>query len=461
VLEILFCTMNQGNLLIVDDNSNAIKALRLFLKHEFDQVKGITNPNSIPHEFNTNYWDVVLLDMNFSSGLNTGNEGFYWLKEIKKISPSTEVIMFTAYGDVDLAVKSVKEGAADFIQKPWENEKMIATLKAALRLGEARKEVSSLRRKQQGLKAAMNSQSKLVIGSSAEMLRMIQLVQKIACTDANVLITGENGTGKEVIAREIHRLSDRSNELMVTVDMGTIPENLFESELFGFRKGAFTDAAEEKSGKFELANNGTLFLDEIGNLPLNMQSKLLVALQNRSITPLGGTDEIPIDIRLISATNSHLDDLLGRELFRKDLMYRINTIHIEVPPLRARLQDIDALASFFLQKYSRKYNREGLAFNKGVLEKLKEYHWPGNIRELEHMIERTVILSNGKVIRKKDLLFSPSGKSAIDLPETFEDMEKMMIGNALSKHEGNYSAAAAQLGVTRQTLYNKSRRYGI
>jgi len=453
--------MSKGRLLIVDDNSNAVKALKLFLKYEFDQVKGITNPNSIPNEMGKAEWDVVLLDMNFSAGQNSGNEGFFWLKEIKKLAPSTEVVMFTAYGDVELAVKAVKEGAADFIQKPWENEKMITTLKAASRLANANKEVKKLKLQQQGLKAEINRQNKLIIGSSRAMLSLIQTVKKISATDANVLITGENGTGKEVIAREIHRLSDRSGELMVSVDMGTIPENLFESELFGHKKGAFTDAAEDKTGKFELANQGTLFLDEICNLPLKLQSKLLVVLQNRQIVSLGGTEAVPINIRLISATNSKLDELLAGGQFREDLMYRINTIHIEIPPLRERIQDIDALASFFLHKYCRKYNRDGLTFNKDVLNKLKEYQWPGNIRELEHTVERTVILSSGKHIRSEDIFFTPSTKKTLELPETLEEMEKIMMINALNKHEGNYSSAAAQLGITRQTLYNKGKKYGL
>ena len=453
--------MPSGRLLIVDDNNNAIKALKLFLKYEFNQVKGITNPNAIPYEMEKAEWNVVLLDMNFSAGVNSGNEGFFWLKEIKKLSPTTEVVMFTAYGDVELAVKAVKEGAADFIQKPWENEKMIITLKAALQLGNAKKEVKRLKQQHQGLKAEINRQNMLIIGSSPAMLRLFQTVKKIAATDANVLITGENGTGKEVIAREIHHLSNRREELMITVDMGTIPETLFESELFGHKKGAFTDASEDKTGKFELANHGTLFLDEIGNLPLNLQSKLLVVLQNRRIIPLGGTGDVPIDIRLISATNSKLDELLAGGRFREDLMYRINTIHIEIPPLRERIQDIEVLASFFLHNYSRKYNRDGLSFNKGVLSKLKEYHWPGNIRELQHTIERTVILSSGKQIRTEDILFTPSTKKTLELPETLAEMEKMMMENALNKHEGNYSSAAAQLGITRQTLYNKGKKYGI
>ncbi len=453
--------MLKGSLLLVDDNRNVIKALQIFLQYEFETLKSITNPNQIPHEFQKTEYDVVLLDMNFTAGINSGNEGFFWLKEIKRLSPATEVVMFTAYGDIELAVRAVKEGAADFILKPWENEKMIATLKSAFRIRKAQVEVDTLKQQQKSLKHEINRENKLVIGSSPSMLKLLQVVGKIANTDANVLITGENGTGKEVISREIHRLSSRNNELMVTVDMGSIPETLFESELFGHKKGAFTDAIEDRIGKFKLADKGTLFLDEIGNLPFNLQSKLLVALQNRSILPVGGTKEIPIDIRLISATNSKMEDLLSTGGFREDLLYRINTIHIEIPPLRDRKEDIDALASFFLHKYAKKYNREGLNFSPQVLTKMKEYQWPGNIRELEHTIEKAVILSNGKKIKAEDILFRPAKKNSLEMPETINEMEKIMIMNALDKHDGNYSSAAGQLGITRQTLYNKIKKYGL
>jgi DNA-binding NtrC family response regulator len=453
--------MLKGSLLLVDDNRNVIKALQIFLQYEFETLKSITNPNQIPHEFQKTEYDVVLLDMNFTAGINSGNEGFFWLKEIKRLSPATEVVMFTAYGDIELAVRAVKEGAADFILKPWENEKMMATLKSAFRIRKAQVEVDTLKQQQKSLKHEINRENKLVIGSSPSMLKLLQVVGKIANTDANVLITGENGTGKEVISREIHRLSSRNNELMVTVDMGSIPETLFESELFGHKKGAFTDAIEDRIGKFKLADKGTLFLDEIGNLPFNLQSKLLVALQNRSILPVGGTKEIPIDIRLISATNSKMEDLLSTGGFREDLLYRINTIHIEIPPLRDRKEDIDALASFFLHKYAKKYNREGLNFSPQVLTKMKEYQWPGNIRELEHTIEKAVILSNGKKIKAENILFRPAKKNSLEMPETINEMEKIMIMNALDKHDGNYSSAAGQLGITRQTLYNKIKKYGL
>ena len=453
--------MTNGKLLLVDDNKNVLKALRLFLQYEFDTLKSISSPNQIPHELQKVEYDVVLLDMNFSAGVNSGNEGFYWLKEIKRLSPTTEVVMFTAYGDVELAVRAVKEGAADFVLKPWENEKMTTTLKAAYRISQAHVEVNTLKRQQKGLKQVINRENKLIIGSSPAMLKLIQMVHKIADTDANILITGENGTGKEVIAREIHSLSKRKNELMVTVDMGAIPETLFESELFGHKKGAFTDAIEDRTGKFELADKGTLFLDEIGNLPFNLQSKLLVILQNRCVLPVGGTNEIPVDIRLITATNSRIEHLLSHGHFREDLLYRINTIHIEIPPLRERIEDIDALASFFLKKYAKKYNKEKLSLTQTVLNKLKEYQWPGNIRELEHTIEKAVILGNGIKIKSDDILFRPTKIKTPEMPETIEEMEKLLIINALDKQNGNCSSAAIQLGITRQTLYNKIKKYGL
>lgn len=453
--------MPQGSLLIVDDNKNVLRALQIFLQYEIGKVKCISNPNQIPSEFMNTEYDVVLLDMNFTAGINSGNEGFYWLREIKKISPTTEVVMFTAYGDVELAVKAVKEGAADFVLKPWDNDKLTATLKSALRLRFANTEVASLKREQKGLKHELNKETIMIIGSSPAMIKVVQMVNKIANTDANILITGENGTGKEVIAREIHRLSARRNELMVTVDMGSIAETLFESELFGHKKGAFTDAIEDRTGKFELANKGTLFLDEIANLPLSLQSKLLVALQSRVVVPVGSGKEIPVDIRLISATNCPIDDLLSGNRFREDLLYRINTIHIEIPPLRERTEDIDALAAHFLHKYAGKYNREKLSFSPQVIVKMKDYHWPGNIRELEHTIEKAVIMSDGQRIKPDDVLFKPVKAKNPIKPVSIEDMEKQMISDALDKFDGNYSSAANELGITRQTLYNKIKKYGI
>lgn len=453
--------MQTGKLLIVDDNKNVLKALNIFLKYEFETVKCISNPNKIALEFRKTDFDVVLLDMNFTSGLNTGNEGFFWFNEIKKLSPLTELVMFTAYGDVELAVKAVKAGAADFIVKPWDNEKMISTLKAAQKMKETKAEVRNLKIKQQGLKQALNPDKKLIAGRSDKMLRVMEMVSKIADTDANILITGENGTGKEMIASEIHRLSKRKHELMVTVDMGSIPDTLFESELFGHKKGAFTDAVEDKTGKFELAHKGTLFLDEIGNLPLASQSKLLVALQNRQINPLGSTKHIDIDIRLISATNYKIDSLITLNKFREDLLYRINTIQIEIPPLRNRIEDVEPLTMFFLQKYAKKYKKEGLQINESAIRRLENYDWPGNIRELEHSIEKAVILSTGKTIKLNDLPLKTKKDIKPERIITIGEMEKDMILKAIKIHNNNYTEAAEQLGITRQTLYNKMKKYGI
>lgn len=453
--------MIQGRLLIVDDNESAIRALRLFLKKEFSEVKGITNPKLLPGELERGHYQLVLLDMNFRAGEQTGREGLFWLREIKKMHPVTEVVMITAYGDVDLAVEALKEGAADFVQKPWENEKMLATLRAAYHLGKSRAEVEKLRDQKEVLSTEIMRRHELIMGASPSMLRLIQTVHKVAPTDANILITGENGTGKEVLAREIHRLSERSAEMMVTVDMGTIPGTLFESELFGHRKGAFTDAQEDRTGKFQVAHRGTLFLDEIANLPLAAQSKLLGVLQNRQVSPLGSDAPVDIDVRLIAATNAKLNELVAEGSFREDLLYRLNTIHLEVPPLRERSGDLPALAAYFLRRFASRYRKDGLQMDPAVPERLKQYAWPGNIRELEHTIERSVIMSDGKTLRPADILFTPTPKAATAMPDTLEEMERLMVRNALNNCGGNISTAAAQLGITRQTLYNKCRKYGI
>ncbi len=453
--------MKKGHILIVDDNEGALSALRLLLEPEFGQVTTLTNPNAITSTFRKEDIDIVVLDMNFSAGVNTGNEGFYWLKEIKKLSPQTEVVMLTAYGDVELAVKSVKEGAIDFILKPWENEKLLATLHAAYRMCESSREVSELKGREKSLKHELNRENKMLVGSSPQMMRVMQMVDKVAETDANVLITGENGTGKELIAREIHLRSNRKEELLVTVDMGSVPEPLFESELFGHKKGSFTDAKEDRVGKFQLANKGTLFLDEIGNLPLTLQSKLLVVLQNRSVTPVGGNKEVPINIRLISATNSNIDREILEGRFREDLLYRLNTIKIELPPLRDRGEDIELLASFFLLNYQKKYKKAGLKLSSQTIKKLQKYHWPGNVRELQHAIEKAVILAEDEVLKPDDFSLRTSERSINNVFHTLEEMERSMIEEALDKFNGNFTQVSDQLGITRQTLYNKVKRYGL
>jgi len=453
--------MKSGNILIVDDNEGALSALRLLLDSEFDRTITLSNPNGINSALRKTDFDVVLLDMNFSAGVNTGNEGFYWLNEIKKISPTTEVVMLTAYGDVELAVKSVKEGAADFVLKPWENEKLLATLRSALRIRQSNKQVEELRSRERTLKREFNKENKMMIGSSPQMQRVMQMVEKVAITDANVLLTGENGTGKGLIAREIHLNSERKNELLVTVDMGSIPATLFESELFGHKKGSFTDAREDRVGKFQLADKGSLFLDEIGNLPITLQSKLLVVLQNRAVTPVGSNKPVPVDIRLISATNCNIEKEVIEQRFREDLLYRLNTIRIELPPLRERDEDIELLASFFLGSYQRKYKKSGLRLSSQTIKKLKKYHWPGNVRELQHAVEKAVILADGDVLKPDDFSLRSTETLLKNEFLTLEDMERTMIEEALDKYNGNFTQVSEKLGITRQTLYNKVKRYGL
>ena len=450
---------HEGNILVVDDNKSILSTLDILLTPEFGDVTLLSNPNQILSQLRKEDYNLVILDMNFSAGINTGNEGIYWLKRIKESNPDISVVMITAYGDIELAVKALKEGASDFILKPWDNEKLLATLKLAVQLNMSKKEVSQLRERETELKKEMNREQRSVIGSSTGLLQVLNMVRKVARTDANVLITGENGTGKELIAREIHRLSERAKEVMVSVDMGAIPETLFESELFGHVKGAFTDARENRPGKFETANRGSLFLDEIGNLSFHLQAKLLAAIENRQVSRIGSNQPIPIDIRLICATNKNLDSMVREGLFREDLLYRINTIQVEIPPLRERGNDIIMLAEFFLKKFSYKYNKPNLKINNQANEKLMRYSWPGNIRELQHTMEKAVILSESDVLKPDDFYFRniSLSESNESLP-TLDEMERQLIRQALDKNNGNYSAAAEQLGITRQTLYNKLKK---
>jgi DNA-binding NtrC family response regulator len=453
--------MVKGNILIVDDNKSILSALEIFLTPEFQIVTTLSDPNRIPTELRKKEYNLVILDMNFNAGLNTGNEGIYWLGRIKESNPEISVVMITAYGDIELTVKALKMGATDFFLKPWDNNKLLATLKSALQLNWSKKEVSQLKEKEKGLKTEINRDQKFIVGSSPQLMKMLNMVRKVAKTDANVLITGENGTGKELIAYEIHRLSERSQEVLVSVDMGAISETLFESELFGHVKGAFTDAHENRPGKFEIADKGSLFLDEIGNLSFHLQAKLLAAIQNRQISRIGSNQTIPIDIRLICATNKKLESMVHEGLFREDLLYRINTIQIEVPALRERGNDILVLTDFFLKKYSSKYNKPSLKINQHAQDKLLKYSWPGNIRELQHTIEKAVILSEGNVLKADDFFMKPvfsDRKNETEL--TLGEMEKLMINLAIEKNNGNLSAAADQLGITRQTLYNKIKKTG-
>ncbi len=452
----------QGTILIVDDNKSVLTALDMLLGVHFDQVLTLANPNSLISTLRENTVDVILLDMNYKAGINTGNEGIYWLNEINKFDASISVVMITAYGDVELAVKAVKEGAFDFVLKPWDNNKLISTLGAALKLRKSLMDGKSAQKTASNLRQELIPPSQALIAESPVMQNVLDMVRKVAVTDANILLTGENGTGKEVIAREIHHLSNRAKQVMVGVDMGAVSETLFESELFGHMKGAFTDAKENRAGKFETANKGTLFLDEIGNLSLSLQAKMLAALQNRTITRLGSNQPVPIDIRLISATNKNLQEMIADGEFREDLLYRINTITVEIPPLRERGNDIALLAQFYLKKYASKYNKADLSLSSSAIAKLKKYRWPGNVRELQHSIEKAVILADGEVLTEHNFLLQENNSVQVSMQEkTIEEMEKLMIEENIKKELGNMSLVAKNLGITRQTLYNKLKKYNL
>ena len=446
----------QGTILIVDDNRNILTTVRMLLDPIFHNIITIANPNSIPAKLREEHPDVVLLDMNFSSGINSGNEGLFWLREIKSLSPKTEVVLFTAYADIQLAVTGIKEGAADFIVKPFDNEKMISTLLEA-------RDKNKTADKAMGKHSGKAAQSVMYWGDSEAMTNLRHVVEKVAATDANILITGENGTGKEVLANEIHRLSARSCKKMLPVDMGAISETLFESELFGHVKGAFTDAKVDKPGKFELADGSTIFLDEIGNLSYSLQAKLLTALQRRSIVRVGGSTQIPINVRLVCATNRNLQQMVNDGEFREDLLYRINTIHLELPALRQRKADIVPLANRFLRQYGDMYNKTNLRFSDEAERKLISLPWYGNIRELQHAIEKAVILSDCGMISAEDIDGGNQTRREKPLEEvqTLDEMESRMIEKTIKECEGNLSVVAARLGISRQTLYNKIKRYGI
>jgi DNA-binding NtrC family response regulator len=451
--------MIDAKILVIDDNKNMLSALEILLQFEYKSVFTLSNPNKIPSYPDFVDIDIILLDMNFSAGVNSGNEGLYWLKQIKEKSPHVSVIMMTAYGTIDLAVKAIKNGAVDFILKPWNNERMLATLRSAHKLRKSQKQVIALQKKEHDLKQVINQPHHAIIGQSEVIQSALKLTRKVAHTDVNVLVTGENGTGKELIAREIHRFSKRKGEVFIGVDMGSISETLFESELFGHTKGAFTDAKEERTGKFEAANGGTLFLDEIGNLSLKMQTKLLSAIQNRTIVKVGSNKPVPVDIRLVCATNCNLEKMVIDGLFREDLMYRINTIRIDVPPLRDRGEDILVLCQYFLEKFMHKYGKPGLRINHSAEDKLLKYKWPGNVRELQHTMERAVILSEEQVLKPSDFFLSSSSISSFDsFAGSLEEMEALLIEKTLKQCEGNYTLAAERLGISRQTLYNKMKK---
>lgn len=447
----------QGTILVVDDNKGILAAVQLLLGTCFEQVITLSNPNQILTTLRKKTVDLILLDMNFSAGINNGNEGLFWLSEIHKADASIPVVLFTAYADIDLAVRGIKEGAFDFVVKPWDNAKLLETLRNAYSAGKTDRRDNGYSNKQP------TGESGMYWGTSERMTQLRSLIAKVALTDANLLITGENGTGKEMLAREIHRLSGRRQKPMVTVDMGAVSETLFESELFGHVKGSFTDAHADRPGKFEAANEGTLFLDEIGNLPYHLQAKLLTVLQRRSIVRVGSNTPIPVNIRLICATNRDLEAMVRKGDFREDLLYRINTIHVEIPPLRERPEDIIPLTEIFLAKYASLYGKPQFALTTDAKEKLKAHPWYGNIRELEHTVEKAIIIADGKRIEATDFDLPPvrHKEPAEQKETTLEEMEYRMIKEAMVKYDSNLSVVASRLGISRQTLYNKLKRYEL
>lgn len=454
--------VSESTILIIDDNDQIRESLGLFLGRHFSNIISLSNPNNLIYTIENNSFDVILLDMNFSGGRYSGNEGLFWLKEILKRDKNAVVILITAYGKVELAVNGIKEGAFDFILKPWENEKLLSSIKAGIELRKSRIEITELKDQQQLLNADIDKEFFFLKGESPKMKEIEQLISKVAETDANILILGENGTGKEIIAREIHRQSKRHSQIFMSIDLSSLSENLFESELFGYKKGAFTDAREDRAGKIEVSHKGTLFLDEIGNLSLNLQSKLLTAIQTKSITRLGSTQSKKVDFRLISATNKPLDQMIYDGLFREDLLFRVNTIQIEIPPLRDRKEDILSLCNYFLSQMTRKYNKPQISFTKNALQKLQNHTWPGNVRELKHAIERAVILNNNKQLGPEDFAFSEkTDHKTTDDTLNLIELEKIAIKKAIKKAGGNMSKAAESLGISRTTLYFKLSKYGL
>jgi len=453
----------QGHILIVDDDEDILFTSQLLLKHHFETVQIESNPKNIPQILNSGSFDIILLDMNYLGSETSGKEGLYWLKKIKEIDESNVVIMMTAFGNTDTAVECIKQGATDFVLKPWQNEKLLATMSAAYQLRISQQEVKKLKSAQLLIGEDLDKKLGEFIGQSAAMTAVYGIIEKVAITDANVLILGENGTGKELVARALHRQSLRANEALISVDLGSLSESLFESELFGHMKGAFTDAREDRPGRFEIASSGTLFLDEIGNTPLSLQSKLLATLQNREVVRLGSNKAIKIDIRLVCATNTPIYEKVEDGTFRQDLLYRINTVEILLPPLRERIEDIPLLSGYFLSRYSRKYKRSKMQISSSAIKKLQQYSWPGNVRELEHVIERSVIMCDVKTLKPADFFFSEKGIKQSSNSETYNllQVEQNVIRRAIDKNFGNISKAARDLGITRAALYRRMEKHGI
>jgi DNA-binding NtrC family response regulator len=450
--------------LIVDDDPDVLVAARLLLKKEFGEVRTETDPTQLPVILAERQWDVILLDMNFSPGTNTGQEGMKWLKTVLEIDPDAVVIMMTAYGVVETAVSAIREGATDFVLKPWQNEKMLATMTAASKLADSRSEIDRLRSTQKEI--VHTGTASPIIGQSPAMHRVFELLTKAAPTDANVLITGENGTGKELVARELHSRSGRNEEVFLSVDLGAIPDTLFESELFGHVKGAFTDASRDRIGRFQAANGGTLFLDEIGNLPLHLQAKLLSVLEQREVTPVGSDRSVPIDVRLICASNRQLREMVTEGTFREDLLYRINTVEVHLPALRDREGDVPPLLEHFAEVYARKYGQGRKRLSSSALRSLQEYPWPGNVRELRHAVERAIILSEGAVLDVSDFLMEkpvqhPTKENQTLANYKLDEVERQTIQAALALHQGNISRAAKELGITRTALYRRMEKHDL
>ncbi len=452
------------SILAVDDDEDILLSLKLLLKNKVSRVDTETNPLKITNLIKKQSYDLILLDMNFTRDTSSGQEGFDLLQKILDIQPQSVIIFLTAYGDVEKAIKALKAGAVDFILKPWQNEKLWATISSALELSLSRKENEIYKQRQEMLQSDINQSFHSIVGNSTAIQNTFSIIRKAGPTQANILITGENGTGKELVARALHNCSHRSDSVFLTVDLGTIPENLFESELFGYARGAFTGADKDKMGRFEAASGGTLFLDEIGNLNLSQQAKLLTAIEKREITRVGSNRAIPVDLRIICATNIPLSNLLLQNQFRQDLLYRINTVEINLPPLRERIDDIPLLAVYFLEKFRNKYGKPNMVMDDSALKHLQTYNWPGNIRELQHSVERAIILSDDPVLSKKDFLFllkKPENNSDNTEFKTLEEIEKHAVIDTLAKHNGNISYAAKDLGITRASLYRRMEKYGL
>ncbi len=453
---------SEGNILIIDDDEDVLMTARMILRPFFKKIRTEKTPKTLERILSEEHYDVVILDMNFKTGATSGNEGLFWLRQILELDPAAHVIMNTAYGDIPLAVESMKKGAIDFLSKPWEKEKLLTTVKNVYALRKSKAEIEKLSATRKALTEDMARQQGEMIGESPAMRRIRSEMAKVAGTTANILILGENGTGKDLVAREIHRLSERSNAPFIKVDLAALSPELISSELFGHVRGAFTDAREDRTGRFELAQGGTLFLDEIGNIPVREQSKLLSVLQNRTIYRVGDNQPVPIDIRLITATNMPLNDMITEGSFREDLLYRINTVEIHVPPLRERQEDIPILANHFLQNYMIKYRKPTLSFADETIEQMRKYHWPGNIREMQHAIERAVIMCDSNRISASDLIFRKTKPQESKLQSlNVEEIEKEAIRAAILKNNGNLSHAARELGMGRTTLYRKMERYSI